>query len=57
MNWIKEGRNYTWMKDRDGNLVNEPIDTWNHLMDATRYALYSEFSGGAGNYNISVKRY
>lgn len=57
VNWIKEGRNYTWLKDRDGNLVNEPIDTWNHLMDATRYALYSEFAGGAGNYNISVKRY
>ena len=28
-----------------------------NCMDATRYALYSEFAGGAGNYNISVKRY
>ena len=51
-NWIKEARNYTWAKDRDGNLLNEPIDLWNHLMDATRYALYSELAGNVGMYNL-----
>ena len=56
VNWIKEGRNYTWAKDRDGNLINQPIDTWNHLMDATRYALYSEFAGNAGTYTIGFNR-
>jgi phage terminase large subunit len=56
VNWIKEGRNYTWAKDRDGRLTNQPIDTWNHLMDATRYALYSELAGGAGSYTIGFNR-
>ena len=57
VNWIKEGRNYTWAKDRDGNLINQPIDTWNHLMDATRYALYSELAGNGGSYTIGFNRY
>ena len=52
-NIIREARNYTWAKDRDGNLVNEPIDTWNHALDAMRYALYSECAGASGNYIIS----
>lgn len=52
-NIIREARNYTWAKDRDGNLVNEPIDTWNHALDAMRYALYSECTGASGNYIIS----
>jgi phage terminase large subunit len=58
-NVIKEARNYTWDRDKDGNLVNTPIDAWNHAMDAIRYGLYSEFAGheGKGQYNISVKRY
>jgi len=56
VNWIKEARNYTWAKDRDGNLLNEPIDTWNHLMDATRYAAYSELAGIGGNYSIGFNR-
>ena len=51
-NLIKEARNYTWSKDRDGNLTNEPIDTWNHGMDAMRYALYSECAGTGGTYTI-----
>ena len=30
LNLIEELRNYTWAKDKDGNLLNEPIDKWNH---------------------------
>lgn len=53
---IKEGRNYTWAKDRDGRLLNVPIDTWNHALDAMRYAIYSEFAASAsGNYNLSFR--
>ena len=55
-NLIKELRNYTWAKDRDGHLLNEPIDTWNHACDAMRYALYSELAGAAGQYSISFNR-
>ena len=55
-NLIKELRNYTWAKDRDGHLLNDPIDTWNHACDAMRYALYSELAGAAGQYSISFNR-
>lgn len=57
LNLIKEGRSYTWAKDKDGNLLNEPIDKFNHLMDAMRYAMWSKFGAneGKGNYNIRVK--
>ena len=37
VNLIKEFRNYTWEKDRDGNSTGRPIDTFNHLIDALRY--------------------
>ena len=50
---IKEARNYTWARDRDGNLLNVPIDSWNHAMDAMRYALYSEHAGSGGSYTLS----
>ena len=55
---IKELRNYTWDKDRDGNPLNQPIDKWNHLLDATRYACYTRFAqkAGYGQYNIAFSR-
>lgn len=58
LNWIREARNYTWAKDRNGALTGYPIEAWDHLMDATRYALYSEFANReqAGAYGFgSVK--
>ena len=30
LNLIEELRNYTWAKDKDGNLLNQPIDKFNH---------------------------
>lgn len=39
VNFLTEITNYTWDRDRFGNLVNQPIDDFNHLMDAMRYAL------------------
>ena len=36
-NLIAELRKYVWDKDKDGNYINEPIDEYNHLMDAIRY--------------------
>lgn len=55
---IKEFRNYVWAKDRDGNPLNEPIDKWNHLLDALRYALWTRFgkNAGYGQYSISFSR-
>lgn len=41
-NFIKEIGNYTWDKDKNGNKINKPVDDFNHLMDAMRYALEDE---------------
>jgi phage terminase large subunit len=41
VNILKEYRNYVWITDKDGRIVNEPIDIYNHTMDAGRYALES----------------
>ena len=55
---IRELRNYTWDKDRDGNPLNQPIDKFNHLLDALRYAVWTRFAqrAGYGQYNISFSR-
>ena len=39
VNFLTEISNYTWDKDKFGNKLNRPIDGFNHLMDAMRYAL------------------
>jgi len=41
VNLIKEYRNYVWITDKDGKIINEPTDINNHLMDAIRYAIAS----------------
>jgi phage terminase large subunit len=38
---IKEYRNYMWDTDKEGRILNDPIDLWNHFMDATRYGFES----------------
>lgn len=38
---LKEYRNYLWMTDKDGKVINEPSPIWNHHMDAIRYAVSS----------------
>lgn len=39
VNFLTEISNYTWEKDKFGKQINKPIDDFNHLMDAMRYAL------------------
>jgi len=41
INLIKEFRNYRYDQDKEGNNLNKPIDTWNHGIDAARYAVMS----------------
>lgn len=41
INIIKEYRNYMWMIDKDGRMLNEPSHTWSHSMDAIRYGMSS----------------
>jgi len=45
VNFITEISNYTWDTDKFGKKLNIPIDDFNHLMDAMRYAL-EEFVKG-----------
>ena len=44
-NLLEELRNYTWDKDKDENFINEPIDAWNHGIDASRYWVLEEVLG------------
>lgn len=39
VNFLTEISNYTWSTDKFGKKLNQPIDDFNHLMDAMRYAL------------------
>ncbi len=39
VNFLTEISNYTWKVDKFNKKLNEPIDDFNHLMDAMRYAL------------------
>lgn len=37
---LEELENYSWKKDKQTNeYINEPIDSWNHYLDALRYAI------------------
>ena len=58
LNLIEELRNYTWAKDKDGTLLNQPIDKFNHLLDALRYAVWSKYgrNAGQGQYSVSFGR-
>lgn len=48
VNFLTEIGNYTWAKDRLGNKLNTPVDDFNHLMDAMRYALEKFIQRGKG---------
>ncbi len=43
-NVIKEIESYKWKKDKDGNVLEEPIKFMDHAMDAIRYAIFTHFT-------------
>jgi len=45
LNLIKELRNYSWAKDREGTQLNVPIDNHNHIIDGIRYYFNSKDKG------------
>lgn len=45
VNFQTEISNYTWASDKFGGKLNVPIDDFNHLMDAMRYALEEYITG------------
>jgi phage terminase large subunit len=41
---IKELKRYKWKVDKNGEMQNEPVDIWNHAMDAVRYVALKKLS-------------
>jgi phage terminase large subunit len=54
INAIKEFRNYKWIKNKNNEITNKPIDAFNHSVDAVRYvALNKLIVSYSGKYYIS----
>ncbi len=52
-NLIKELQNYIWLKNKEGETLNKPVDAFNHCIDAMRYALTSQLENpNKGQYYI-----
>lgn len=52
-NGIKEFRNYKYREDKNGKVLNVPIDNWNHFIDASRYACtFNQTNPNFGNYVV-----
>jgi phage terminase large subunit len=41
LNLLKEYRNYLWMEDKEGRIINTPEPGYDHILDALRYAITS----------------
>ena len=39
INLLRELKAYKWAEDKEGKLLNKPVDAFNHLLDAVRYSL------------------
>ena len=53
LNGIKELRNYKWKEDKNGRQINEPVDAFNHFIDATRYAItWNQTNPNFGQYAL-----
>lgn len=51
VNFITEISNYSWDQDKSGKRLNVPVDDYNHLMDAMRYAVEDIASGDAFSFD------
>lgn len=52
VNFLTEISCYCWEKDKFGNAINVPVDDYNHLMDAMRYALESKIHTRKGGITV-----
>ncbi|GAX46779.1 PBSX family phage terminase large subunit [Pseudolactococcus reticulitermitis] len=54
---IEELENYTWKKDKKtGEYTNEPVDSYNHVIDAIRYAIEHRSKGYKAKAGIIKRR-
>lgn len=51
LNTIKEIGSYAYRKDKDGNVIDDPVKFNDHAMDAIRYGMYSHW-GNKRDFNI-----
>ncbi len=58
-NLLDEYNRYLWEIDKNGNIINKPIDMWNHAMDAIRYAFteYKQTPTKRPSYNLNQRHY
>ena len=56
VNLIVELQEYVWSTDRDGNFEPKPIDDYNHLIDALRYAVDPIRRKSAPRISATVRR-
>jgi phage terminase large subunit len=55
VNLIKELNNYKWIVDKNGNVLNKPVDMFNHGLDAVRYVALNKLKqSNQGKYAISI---
>jgi phage terminase large subunit len=54
VNFLTEISNYTWDTDKFGAKLNVPIDDFNHLMDAMRYALEQYIKNNKPKLNTNI---
>ena len=53
LNLLNELQNYTWKTNRDGDILNTPVDAFNHAIDACRYAIMEQLkTPNRGTYHI-----
>ena len=53
VNAQKEFRNYKWMTDKNGKVLNQPVDAFNHIVDAVRYICLNKIMRKTGHYVYS----
>jgi len=53
LNAQKEFRNYKWMTDKNGKVLNQPVDAFNHIVDAVRYICLNKLMKKSGHYVYS----
>lgn len=57
MNLIKEYRNYVWMTDKEGKIINEPEGGFDHALDAIKYGIVSLTRSHSTGVNVNKPIY
>lgn len=52
VNLQKEFNNYKWKTDKNGRMLQVPVDSWNHGVDAVRYVCLNKLIRKTGQYFI-----